>query len=224
MKKSLTPSQVLQSPKSPKHPKETIQSKSTKHLTATTNAQKFDDSIKKLYQLPAKMSTIDAIVMEQDGPSNSIPKEASPSTTTHNPSNISDNSNILEADSLGYAIFGNLEIAMMLDLPLAAFHMFKYLVNQSRLPISDATIMDVLSAKYLLFSSMLSNNLCCLVFPLSTSISSSHLQTFIRTSPEQINSHKIPGLTKQIQHHSVFLLKSTYGLSSHLPVYYYHSD
>ena len=136
MKKFLIPSQVLKSPKKlqqqqQNRPKETIKDNSTKHLTSTTNAQKFDDSIKKLYQLPATTSTIDAMIVEQHGPSNSNPKDASPSTITYNPSNISDNSNILEADSLGYAIFGNLEIAMILDLPVAAFHMSKYLVNQS---------------------------------------------------------------------------------------------
>jgi hypothetical protein len=162
MKKFLIPSQVLTPPKNlqsqqQNQQKATNKNINGKHATVTKhNVPQFDDAIKKLYQLPVKISTIDKMVQQHE-PYNSIPIDASSFKTSHNPSNIVDNSNTVEVDTLGYVVFGSIEIAMILDLPLAAFQMFKYLVNQARLAISHDTIMNILEAKQLHLSSMLPN-------------------------------------------------------------------
>ena len=221
MQKFLIPSQVLKPPKnlqSQQQRQQKVKNKNIngKHNTVTKhNAPQIDDAIKKLYQLPVQTSTIDEMVQQHE-PYNSIPIDASSFKTTQNPSNIVDNSNTVEVDTLGYVVFGSIEIAMILDLPLAAFQMFKYLVNQARLAISDDIIMNVLEAKQLLLSSMLPNDMCFLAFPLSSTISTSHLHTFIRTTPEQRGINKIIGLSKQMQYHPVSLMKSTDAMSSPL--------
>lgn len=153
-------------------------SKFAKQLKAAKPAP-IDVNIKKQFQLSAITSS-NADIDLHGVPSEPIMVDAKTSQTNLR-SCILENSNTKEVGNLNYVVIGNLKIAAILEFPLATFETIKYLVKQLRLSISDNTIKIVLEAKQIPLSSVLSNDTCMIAVPLTTSISSFNIYTFIRT-------------------------------------------
>ena len=166
----------------------------------TAKPAPIDVDIKKQFQLPATTSS------NHDIDLHGVPSEHTLQVNLE--SCILENSNTKEVGNLNYVVIGNLEIAAILEFPLAAFLTIQYLVQQLRLSISDNTIKIVLEAKQILLSSVLSNDTCMIAVPLPTSIFSTNIYSFIRTTAEQRHATQISCLNQKVQFHATSLVNN----------------
>ncbi len=149
MKKSLQPPRTqAKNPKLGMNPPITKEQKSASKFAKQLKAAKpapIDVNIKKQFQLSAITSS--NVDIDLHGvPSEPIMVDAKTSQINLR-SSILENSNTKEVGNLNYVVIGNLEIAAILEFPLATFEMIKYLVKQLRLSIPDNTLKIVLEAK-----------------------------------------------------------------------------